>query len=105
MAGIKLGDGTNCDIQVIDFGAFIDGSNRQNVADALFTSFKDTGFVYLANHSLPKDKIDEMFRWVRRDILIVWVDNSLTTIQEQEIFRPSSGNKATRAPSTHRSAS
>lgn len=65
MPGIKLGDGPNCDIQIVNFGAFIEGSNKQVVADALFTSLKDTGFVYLANHSLPKDKIDEMFKWVR----------------------------------------
>jgi isopenicillin N synthase-like dioxygenase len=65
MSGSKLGSVTDCDVQVIDFGAFVDGSKKQEVADSMFTSLRDTGFVYLANHSLPQEKIDAMFEWVR----------------------------------------
>lgn len=64
MQGIKLGDVTDSDIQVLNFGAFLDGSQKQAVADSILTSFKDTGFVYLTNHSLPNEKIDAMFEWV-----------------------------------------
>ena len=70
MPSIKLGDGDNCDIQVLNFGTFIDGSNKQDVADGLFTSLKDTGFVYLANHSFPKSKIDTMFEWVINEYFV-----------------------------------
>jgi isopenicillin N synthase-like dioxygenase len=32
----------------------------------LFTSLKDTGFVYLLNHGLPQEKIDRMFQWSKQ---------------------------------------
>ncbi|KAF8531526.1 thymine dioxygenase [Gautieria morchelliformis] len=62
MPGIKLGAVADGDISVLDFKAFVDGSHKQEVADAMLESLKDTGFVYLANHSLPKNKIDDMFK-------------------------------------------
>lgn len=51
-------------VKVIDFSPFIDGSDRQGVANALLSSFQSTGFVYLVNHGLPQEKIDLMFEWV-----------------------------------------
>lgn len=53
-------------IDLVDFGPFLDGSSKQSVGEAIVRSFKDTGFVYLVNHGLPKDKIDSMFQWVGR---------------------------------------
>jgi len=64
MSSILLGDTSS--IAILDFGPFIDGSNKQDVADAMFASFRDTGFVYLVNHDLPKEKIEEMFQWSKR---------------------------------------
>ena len=61
-AAVRLGD---AGIPIVDFGAFIDGSKKQEVADAMLDSFKTYGFVYLKNHGLPQDKIDAMFTWVR----------------------------------------
>lgn len=61
-ADVHLGD---AGIPIIDFGQFIDGSKKQEVADAMLDSFKTYGFVYLKNHGLPQDKIDAMFSWVR----------------------------------------
>lgn len=63
MSDVKLGDVGG--ITIIDFGAFLDGSNKQDVADAMLQSFQDVGFVYLVNHGLSKEKIDGMFEWVR----------------------------------------
>ncbi|TFY58082.1 hypothetical protein EVJ58_g6639 [Rhodofomes roseus] len=61
---IKLGDVS--DIPIVNFAPFLDGSNKQAVADAMIQSFKNTGFVYLVNHSLPKDKVNEMFAWSKK---------------------------------------
>jgi len=66
MSSILLGDTSS--IAILDFGPFIDGSNKQDVADAMFASFRDTGFVYLVNHDLPKEKIEGMFQWVRSNL-------------------------------------
>lgn len=52
-------------IDVIDFGAFLDGSRKQEVADAIVQSFQDIGFVYLVNHGLSQENLDGMFDWVR----------------------------------------
>ncbi|KII86504.1 hypothetical protein PLICRDRAFT_44099 [Plicaturopsis crispa FD-325 SS-3] len=64
MSDVKLGEGGG--ISIVDFGPFLDGSNKQAVADAMLTSFKNIGFVYLVNHGLPQDKIDGMFEMSRR---------------------------------------
>ena len=52
-------------IAIVNFSPFIDGTNKQGVADALLDSFKSVGFAYVVNHGLPKDKIESMFDWVR----------------------------------------
>jgi isopenicillin N synthase-like dioxygenase len=49
---------------VIDFRPFIDGSDKQGVADAIVESFKTTGFVYLINHTLPDKKVATVYEWV-----------------------------------------
>jgi isopenicillin N synthase-like dioxygenase len=56
---------TQTSVKVVDFGPFLDGSDRQGVADAVLESFKSIGFVYLANHGLPREKVASMFEWVR----------------------------------------
>ena len=49
----------------MDFKPFLDGSAKQDVANAILDSFKRVGFVYLVNHGIPEDKIKGMFEWVR----------------------------------------
>ncbi|KAH9936297.1 thymine dioxygenase [Fomitopsis serialis] len=61
---IKLGDVSG--ISIVDFAPFLDGSNKQAVADAMIESFKAIGFVYVVNHGLPKEKIDDMFGWSKQ---------------------------------------
>lgn len=63
MEDVKVGETGG--ISVIDFGSFLDGTKKQAVADAMLSSFKKIGFVYLVNHGLPEKKIDNMFAWVR----------------------------------------
>ncbi|KAH9854674.1 thymine dioxygenase [Lenzites betulinus] len=64
MSPVHLGDTKG--ISVLDFGAFLDGSAKQEVASAMLDSFKRVGFVYLVNHGIPQEKIDDMFQWSKR---------------------------------------
>ncbi|OJT13986.1 UPF0676 protein [Trametes pubescens] len=64
MPSVTLGDAHG--IAVLDFGSFLDGSARDDVARAMVDSFKRVGFVYLVNHGIPKDKIRAMFDWSKR---------------------------------------
>ncbi|KAF8169530.1 Clavaminate synthase-like protein [Pholiota molesta] len=58
--------GARTPVKVVDFRPFLDGSDRQGVADAILESFTSTGFVYLANHGLPHDKVAAMFEWSKQ---------------------------------------
>lgn len=62
MSAVKVGEAGG--ISVVDFGAFLDGTRKQEVADAIVQSFKDIGFVYLVNHGLSEERLDDMFEWV-----------------------------------------
>lgn len=48
-------------VNVLDFGLFLDGSHKQEVAEAIISSFKKIGFVCLINHGLSKEKTEAMF--------------------------------------------
>lgn len=63
MADVKIGQ--TAGISVVDYGPFLDGSRKQEVADAIIASFKEIGFVYLVNHGLEAHKVNGMFDWVR----------------------------------------
>ena len=54
-------------VEIVDFGSFLDGSDKEGVANAILDSFKSIGFVYLVNHSLDEEKISSMFAWVCRN--------------------------------------
>ena len=62
MSPVVLGDAHG--ISVVDFAPFLDGSAKEEVANAILDSFKRIGFVYLMNHDIPADKIKSMFEWV-----------------------------------------
>ncbi|KAF8529708.1 hypothetical protein BU17DRAFT_79791 [Hysterangium stoloniferum] len=51
MSNVKLGDESG--IQVVDFAPFLDGTDKQGVADAILESFKDARFVYRVKLDLP----------------------------------------------------
>lgn len=51
-------------VPVVDFGLFLNGTDRQAVADAMLHSFQNIGFVQLVNHGLPQAEIEAMFSWV-----------------------------------------
>jgi len=55
----------NSAVKVVDFGPFLNGSDKHGVAEALVKSFRSTGFVYLTSHPMPQEKINAMIEWVR----------------------------------------
>ena len=92
MTSINLG---NIDgIAVLDFSAFTNGSEvtKQEVATAMLDSFKKTGFVYLINHGIPKEKIDHMFEWVCLDFAIKPPVQKLKTISVEALLRSANGD-------------
>ncbi|KAM5482566.1 hypothetical protein McanCB56680_003522 [Microsporum canis] len=55
-------------IPVVDFAPFHDGSAEEAKATAqkIFEAFRDVGFVYLKNHGVPQEVVDEAFSWSQR---------------------------------------
>lgn len=94
MTSVKLGEGGG--ISIIDFGPFLDGSKKQEVGDAMLESFKKIGFVYLKNHGLPQDIIDNMFNWVRHICIggyLLQKANGVSRAVVEEVLRTAYGNE------------
>lgn len=53
-------------IPLIDFDQFLNGSTdqREQVASAIDAAFRSVGFLYVSNHGIDQDKVDECFQWV-----------------------------------------
>jgi non-haem dioxygenase in morphine synthesis N-terminal len=53
-------------VPVIDFSQFRSSNpdTALETAQKLFAAFRDSGFVYLQNHGLPQEVVDEAFTWV-----------------------------------------
>lgn len=53
-------------IPLIDFNQFLNGSvdDRKDVASTIDAAFRSVGFIYLSNHGIDDDKVNECFRWV-----------------------------------------
>lgn len=53
----------NLDIPLIDFSAFKspDSSTRITTAQAILHGFQTAGFIYLRNHGLPQEIVDNTF--------------------------------------------
>ncbi|EFE44132.1 oxidoreductase, 2OG-Fe(II) oxygenase family [Trichophyton verrucosum HKI 0517] len=55
-------------IPVIDFAPFRDGSpeDAEATGKKIFEAFRDVGFVYLKNHGVPQEVVDEAFSWSKK---------------------------------------
>jgi isopenicillin N synthase-like dioxygenase len=53
-------------VPIVDFGRFLNGSlqEREEAAAAVDAAFQNVGFVYLHNHGVPQERVDECFDWV-----------------------------------------
>ena len=54
------------DIPLVDLSALIDGSDEVAVAERLGWAAEHVGFLYVSNHGVPQDLIDQMFEMSRR---------------------------------------
>jgi isopenicillin N synthase-like dioxygenase len=54
------------DIPIVDFAGFLNGDkeDQQRVAREIDNAFRSVGFVYLKNHGVKKEMVDECFQWV-----------------------------------------
>jgi hypothetical protein len=55
-------------IPVVDFGAFLQGGadDKRRVAQDIDDAFCKVGFVYLKNHGVGKEVVDECFAWSKK---------------------------------------
>ena len=53
-------------LPVIDMAPFLDGSDRQGVADRIGAACREVGFLYLTNHGIPATLIDAAMAQARR---------------------------------------
>jgi isopenicillin N synthase-like dioxygenase len=56
------------DIAVVSFDKFINGGDAEKraVARKLYEAFSTVGWVYLKDHGIPQERVDEIFRLVCR---------------------------------------
>jgi isopenicillin N synthase-like dioxygenase len=54
------------EIPVVDFAKAMNGTReeRENIAQSLDDAFRNVGFVYLKNHGVPPEMVNECFDWV-----------------------------------------
>ena len=83
-------------IPIIDFASFLNGTEDQKISTAkqIKDAFHDVGFVYLTNHGVPKDKLEEGFSWVSDQIPSSLTFGHLPNLEnsEQALFRSSHGD-------------
>jgi isopenicillin N synthase-like dioxygenase len=55
------------DIAIVSFDKFINGGDaeRRVVAKQLYNAFSTVGWVYLKDHGIPQERVDEIFKLVR----------------------------------------
>lgn len=53
-------------IPIIDLSPIRSGSTTaaHEVGKQVYTAFRDVGFAYIRNHSVPQTDIDQAFEWV-----------------------------------------
>ena len=58
------------DIAVVSFDKFINGNDedKRAVAKQLYHAFSTVGWVYLKDHGIPQERVDEMFGLVRSSL-------------------------------------
>lgn len=56
----------NADIAVVSFDRFINGGDAEKhaVAKQLYDAFSTVGWVYLKDHGIPQERVDEIFALV-----------------------------------------
>lgn len=71
----------SADIAVVSFDRFINGdaSEKRAVAKQLYDAFSTVGWVYLKDHGIPQERVDEIFTLVSLGSLSQHFPNTHTT--------------------------
>jgi isopenicillin N synthase-like dioxygenase len=58
-------------VPIVDFGKFLNGdeSQKKEIASQIDSAFRNVGFVYLKNHTVPQEAVEECFQWARHSSL------------------------------------
>lgn len=78
-------------VPLIDFSKFRSENKTEShqAAGELFSAFKEAGFVYLQNHGLPQEIVDEAFEWVSFYSHQRQVSTPLTRDTERQVLQSS----------------
>ncbi|EXJ77073.1 hypothetical protein A1O3_10231 [Capronia epimyces CBS 606.96] len=78
-------------LPIIDFSLFTSGSPEQRLKTAreVVDAFKTAGFVYLVNHTVPDELVDECFQWSKKVFQL-----PQSELTREEVIRPQPGNGA-----------
>jgi isopenicillin N synthase-like dioxygenase len=59
-------------IPVVSFANFLTGdrARQKEVATQVYNAFSSVGFIYLRDHGIPQERVDEMFALVSRLLLL-----------------------------------
>jgi isopenicillin N synthase-like dioxygenase len=62
---------TSTAVPIVDFASFLEGDDieKAKVAGELDKAFRNVGFVYLRNHGVDMERVEECFAWVSNSIL------------------------------------
>ncbi|KAI9834234.1 MAG: hypothetical protein M1819_003072 [Sarea resinae] len=56
-------------VPIIDFSKFLNAEShaeKKQTANDIYTAFREVGFVYLVNHGIPLEKVNECFNWSKK---------------------------------------
>lgn len=59
------------DIPIVDFAKAVSGTkdDKEHIAREIDEAFHNVGFVYLKNHGVPREKVNECFDWVSHNLI------------------------------------
>ena len=90
------------DIAVVSFDRFIHGNDaeKRTVAKELYYAFSTVGWVYLKDHGIPQERVDEIFGLVSCKYSAVSSSNSKSTYD----LRPNPSSRSLSNESSHGSS-
>jgi isopenicillin N synthase-like dioxygenase len=58
-------------IPIVDFAKAASGTKeeKEKIASQIDEAFRNVGFVYLKNHGVPRETVDECFAWVGHNLV------------------------------------
>jgi isopenicillin N synthase-like dioxygenase len=68
-----IGISSMADTPIVDFAKATSGTpnEKTHIASQIDKAFRTVGFVYLKNHGVPREKVEECFDWVSHGIITI----------------------------------